>query len=228
MFETRIAVIAVSSMLVAGCAIQPKGISDSHMALIRERGLVVDSVKGASSVQVKTKGMAIGGAVLGTVAGSVVGSNPASMSAQGIGEAQQLGMQTSAMVQRGISDATGHVGQERTPALVMRDAIGEQLSALGVSRDARSFRVNIQQSLWQLSYDSMFGGDNYRLHYEMESSVIGQDGKAVMRSICRGDGEEKKSLDAWRADDYAKVKLVAEEIGASCAKKLLMDVGLKG
>ncbi len=220
---SKMGMAAMAVVLVAGCATQPKGISDSQIAQIRERGLVVHEVKGASAVQVKSKGMAIGGMVVGSVAGSLAGGGASS-----IAEAQEIGAQTNALVQRGAAGIRTHAAEGQTPALEMGKAIDGKLGKLGVTGGANAYRVEIKQVLWLLSYDSMFGSDNYRLHYNLETAVLGDDGKAIGRSSCQGDGVDKRSLDAWREEDGEKIKAFAREIGEVCARQMLSDIGLQG
>ena len=220
---SKMGMAAMAAVLVAGCATQPKGISDSHIVQIRERGLVVHEVKGASAVQVKSKGMAIGGMVVGSVVGSVAGGGASSLA-----EGQEIGMQTNALVQRGAADIRTHAAEGQTPALEMSKAIDGKLAKMGVAGGANAYRVEIKQVLWLLSYDSMFGSDNYRLHYDLETAVLGEDGKAIGRSSCQGDGPDKRSLDAWREEDGAKIKAYARDVGEACAGQLLSDIGLRG
>jgi hypothetical protein len=74
----------------------------------------------------------------------------------------------------------------------------------------------------------MFGSDNYRLHWQLSASVRDNANKVVMTSVCQGDGDAKQALDAWKADDYAKVKDAARQVGETCARQFMGDIGLHG
>jgi hypothetical protein len=210
---------------VAGCASQPAGVTTDQSKAFAEQGLGVGKLDGVSSVRVKTKGQAIGGALLGVVAGSVA-SSPTSMSPQGLQEGQQAGMVASSLTQSVVADATGHVQQSQTPAQFMADDLKQSFAKLGSHADSPAYHVNIQQATWLLDYDSMFGSDNYRLHWQLKANVVDANGKTLASSQCQGDGDTKRSLDAWKAGDYAEVKKVADEVGERCAKQFLGDVGL--
>jgi hypothetical protein len=216
------------AMTLAGCATQPTGVSLDQVTKIREQGLAIGDVKGASSVALKTKGQAIGSMVLSTVAASVVASNPSSISPQGLQEAQEAGMAAGDVTRRTLDAIGNHVSQTQTPSAAMAAAINDSLSKMNMRSDNAAYHVDIKQTTWLLSYDSMFGSDNYRLHWQLSASVRDNANKVVMTSVCQGDGDAKQALDAWKADDYAKVKDAARQVGETCARQFMGDIGLHG
>lgn len=216
------------SLTLAGCATQPTGVSVDQIAKIREQGLAIGDVKAAPSVALKTKGQAIGSMVLSTVAASVVASNPSSISPQGMQEAQQAGMAAGSVTQSTLAAIGNQVSQTQTPGAAMAAAINESLSRINLRSDGAAYHVDIKQTTWLLSYDSMFGSDNYRLHWQLNASVRDHANKVVMTSVCQGDGDTKQALDAWKADDYAKVKDAARQVGETCARQFMGDIGLRG
>jgi hypothetical protein len=227
MMKNTMALLLCVGMLT-GCATQPSGVSADQSKAFVEQGLVIGKIDGASSVTVKTKGRAIGGMVLGAVAGSVAASSPASLSPQGLQEAQEMGSVTANRVQRGVTDAAQHVRQALTPAPVMADKLTGIFSRLSIGSDRAAYRVDIHQANGQLDHDSLFGADKYRLHWQLKASVVDHRGKTVATSTCRGDGDIKQALDTWKADDYAAVKNVAGEVGEHCARQFLSDIGVQG
>ncbi|RDS80537.1 hypothetical protein DWU98_14085 [Dyella monticola] len=214
--------------LLAGCTTQPVGVSVDQAAKFREQGIVVGDVKGASSVALKTKGQAVTGMVLASVASSIVASNPSSISPQGMQEAQQAGDSAGRVVQSAVSDIGHNVQQAQTPAYAMATSITHSLNDAGIHAAAAAYHIDIKQDVWMLSYDSLFGSDNYRLHWQLSTSVLDGTNKVVSTSVCQGDGDTKQALDAWKADDYAAVKNAVNEVGERCAKQFLGDMGLHG
>ncbi|PXV58496.1 hypothetical protein SAMN04487785_115147 [Dyella jiangningensis] len=209
---------------LVGCATQPVGVSGDQATAFREQGVAVGQVSGAGAVQLKTKGQAIGGMVIGSVVGSAAASSPASATPQGMQQAMELGNMTNSVVQQTVTDIGQHIEQADTPALAMAATIAK---AQG-ERTSAAYHVDIKQELWLLDYDSMFGSDNYRLHWTVTSKVRDGQGKVVATSRCQGDGEQKRALDEWKAEDYSKVKEVARTVGERCAKQLWGDIGLRG
>jgi hypothetical protein len=215
------------SIALSACASQPTGVSVDQAAKFREQGLTVGEVKGASSVAVKTKGQAIGSAVLSTAMASAFASTPTSMSAQGLREAQEAGSSAGYLTQRTLAAIGNNVEQAQTPGMAMAASIHRSLSALPSHPDSAAYHIEIKQTLWLLSYDSMFGADNYRLHWQLNARVLDGANDVVTTSACTGDGDVKQALDTWKADDYAKVKDAARDVGEACARQFLGDIGLR-
>jgi hypothetical protein len=225
--KSNLLIVALLAVLT-GCATQPSGVSDDQVAKFREQGLTVGHVNGGSAVALKTKGKAVGAFMLSTLAASAVASNPASITPQGMQDAQELGRATGDLVQRGVTAIGNNVHQTETPAAAMAAALTHSLSESGMRTDGAAYHIDIKQTQWLLSYDSMFGSDNYRLHWQLDASVRNSADKVVTASVCRGDDDTKQALDTWKANDYAQVKEVARRVGETCAKQLLNDVGLHG
>ena len=212
--------------VLAGCATQPIGVSADQASKFREQGITVKNVAGASAITLQTKGKAIGGMVLGTVAASVVASNPTSLSPQGLQEAQQAGYAASDVTQATFAAIGNNVKQAEAPAMAMAAALSKSLGATSIRTEDAAYHVDIKQTTWLLGYDSMFGSDNYRVHWQLDAKVFDSANKVVAASVCKGDGDIKQALDTWKADDYAQVKDSAHQVGEACAKQFLDDVGL--
>lgn len=221
-------IIAMLAFVLAGCATQPSGVSVDQVTKFREQGVSIGNVKGASAVTLQTKGKAMGSFVLGTIAASAVASSPSSLSPQGMQEAQQAGFAAGDVVQHTVDAIGNDVQQAQTPAMAMAAALNHSLTEGGLGADSAAYHVDIKQALWMLSYDSMFGSDNYRLHWQLNANVLNSANKVVTASVCKGDGDAKLGLNAWKADDYAQVKDAARHVGERCAKQFLDDIGLRG
>ena len=217
---------SLCTLALVGCASSPVGMDVARLQDMRAQGVAIEPVK-AQSVSIKTKGQALGGMILGSVLGSVVGS-PRGVSPEALQESQQVATQTSAVVQQAADDYSQKVTQPTTPATAMRDDLQRSLEQAGMAGQARAYHVHIQQQVWLLSYDGMFGSSNYRLHYQLDTELLDQAGKMLTHNTCAGDGKEKDALDAWKANDYAKVKAYAEQVGQQCSRQFLTDIGLPG
>jgi hypothetical protein len=226
--QRNIVVMIALAMTLTACASQPTGVSLDQAVKFREQGLVVGDVKGAAKIALKTKAQAVGSFVLSSVAASAVASTPASISPQGLQEAQEGGMAAGYVTQRTLDAIGNHVQQAQTPATAMAAAIHRSPDALEVHAGNAAYHVEIKQTLWLLSYDSMFGSDNYRLHWQLNASVRDGADKIITTSVCQGDGDTKQALDAWKANDYAKVQDAAREVGENCARQFMGDIGLRG
>lgn len=223
-----VALATAAVLTLSGCATHPVAPSGEQLLQLRTHGLRVEPVEKASAIRVKTKGQAVAGALFGAIAGSALAGSPQTMTPQALQEAQEMSAQTSALAQRVVSDHGRKVAQARTPALAMSEELTAKLAGLGLPSGPQSYRVVIEQGDWTLDYDSMFGSDNYRLHYELDTSVLDEQGEEVGYSKCVGQSEDTQALDAWKAEDYAKVGDYAKQVGALCGAKLLSDIGLQG
>jgi outer membrane lipoprotein SlyB len=224
-FVKKEVVLLLCAVGVAGCATQPAGVTTEQSKAFVAQGMAIGKLDGAGSVRVKTKGQAVAGAVIGAVAGSLA-SSPTSMTAQGLQQGQEAGMVANSVAQTTVNDATGHVRQDQTPAEFMADYLKQAFGKLSMPADKPVYHVDIQQATWLLDYDSLFGSDNYRLHWQLTAKVVDANGDTVTRSQCQGEGDTKQSLDSWKAGDYAQVKKVAGEVGIRCAKQFLGDIGV--
>ena len=223
-----LSLVLPAASLLCACATGPgKGVDAEQIGRFRDQGLTIGKVKAAQAVQVKTKGQAIGSAVIGSVVGSVAASNPSSISPQGMQQAAEFGATAGAVTQRAIAGIGQAVKQVDTPANAMVATITRELDELPAAASP-AYRIDIHQTVWVLDFDSLFGKDNYRLHWELRARVLDAQDKVVASSQCKGDGDEKQALDSWKADDYAKVKAAALAIGERCAGQFLSDIGLAG
>jgi hypothetical protein len=203
MSKTRGAAVATIMFMAMGVdASEPGQMSDIHISRFQEQGLVLNAIEGVSSLQLKAHGEASGDRVTDAAYGPVV--------------------------ERGISDTREYGELHLTPAKIMRDTVGTKLAGMGVGQKTGGYSLSITQNRWLLSGNKRYHGGNYRMHYELESVVTDRSGKVVASSTCRGDGGDKLSLDAWREDGYAKVRAYTKDVGATCAEKLLSDMGLEG
>jgi len=222
---TRMLSTTLAGCLIAACASSPKGFTDSQINDFRTRGLRVESVSGAQSVRVSTKGGALASGVIGAVAGAAVGSNPGEVSAQGLQEARELGSATAGVVSDGLDAALAHTRGVAAPVAGFAASLAREQEARAIVVGAKAYNVAIKQRRWELHFDSLFGKDNYVLSYEMRMEVEDAEGESVLATTCSGTSE-KDALDTWRADDNAKIKSSALHYADECARHLLAEMGL--
>lgn len=225
MNPTRMLVAAFAASMITACATTPKGFTDAQINDFRNRGLSVESISGAKSVKVSTKGGAVAAGVIGAVAGAAVGSNPGEVSAKGLQEAQELGAATGALVAVGVDAALAQTRGIAAPVSGFAAALAREQEERSIPVGVGAYQVSVNQRRWELHFDSLFGKDNYVLSYELRMKVKDTAGKSVLTTTCSGVSE-KAALDVWRADDSSKVKAAALQYADRCAKHLLGEMGL--
>lgn len=213
-------VAALVSLFSPAGAAEPVSIDS-----LRTSGIVLQPVKGAKNVAVKTKGQRMAAFGIGMLVGNAMGSSAANPQ-----EAMELAQQAGSLTQQAIND----YGHQRVgllgPAPVIQEALQAQLGTLGVPVHAAEveggYGLAVQQKVWSLEYEGMFK-DGYRLVYAIDVAMKGPDGKKkIAKASCEGEFADKHPLPEWEADDYARVIEAAKVIGAQCATQVAGELGI--
>jgi len=193
---------------------------------LRADGVLLEPVKGAKNVAVRTKGQRMAAFGIGMLVGSAMGSGAANPQ-----DALEIGQQAGSLTEQAIND----YGHQRVgllgPAPVMQEALRKRLAEMEVplhGADARSgYRVSVQQKLWALEYEDMFK-DDYHLAYAIEVAMKTPGGKKAGKTTCSGQFPDLHPLAEWQADEYAKVVEAANVIGVECAELVAQELRLNG
>jgi hypothetical protein len=108
----------------------------------------------------------------------------------------------------------------------MTEALRRKLINADISiADQSHYTILSVEKFWGIDYEKMTEKDNYRLYFNIETSLL--DDKKVIHSFsCVGASDDKGSYAYWMDEDKKNVKLHAAVIGDICADRALMAFGL--
>ena len=107
------------------------------------------------------------------------------------------------------------------------EALRRKLANSGIRfSDQSRYGISSVEKFWGIDYEKMTDKDNYRLYYNIETSLL--DGKkAILTYSCTGASDDKGSYAYWMDDDKQNVKLRTAVIGDICADRAMAAFGLK-
>lgn len=209
--------------LAAGCAHGPTagpGMTADAIAAIRQQG-VQPMIATDAELKEQTKG-------------KVVAATTAKVVFAFLGGGQVPLGQRNKMPAGGYTDTAQHATvftadealSFQGPVAAMSKALERKFESAGVAVSPQGrFQVMSRASFWGIDYEKLSEADNYRLYYNITTTVYDGD-KVVSSAECLGATKEMHDLDAWRADDKALVRKGAAAIGDICADQLLARLGL--
>ncbi|HET7331673.1 hypothetical protein [Dyella sp.] len=214
-------IVAVLSLYA--CASVPgqgPGISSDVLDRVHKEGVKTPVVT-TSDFKEQTKGKVAAATAL-SIAGAVLGGGQIHM-----GQRNQKPVEGYTVTQGRV---TVFSESERSEYLNVGDAMNEalhrKLVGAGVAvSDTSSYAMTSVQKFWGIDYEKMSEKDNYRLYYNIQTSLM--EGRKTIRTYtCAGVTEDMGGYAYWADDDKKNVKLHAAIIGDICADKALAAFGL--